>query len=229
MSATSEPTATHSSGARAYREIERRVDRWVHATGIAAGLVGAPVLAFLAFERCGALHRISIGLYLAALLAVLSFSAAYHLSRDPVRREVLRRFDHAAIYLLIAGTYTPFAVAHLDGARGVVLTILVWAIALLGVAVKFAAARRFEWLSLAAYLLLGWVEFLGLKPELGALDPAATRLLIAGGLLYTGGVAIHLWRRLPYHIAVWHALVAAAAACHYVAVLKGVVIGDCAL
>lgn len=229
MSATSEPTATQSSGARAYREIERRVDRWVHATGIAAGLVGAPVLAFLAFERCGAPHRISIGLYLAALVAMLGFSAAYHLSQDPIRRDVLRRFDHAAIYLLIAGTYTPFAVAHLDGARGMVLTMLVWAIAVLGVAVKFAAARRFEWLSLAAYLLLGWLEFLGLEPELGALDPMATRLIIAGGLLYSGGVALHLWRRLPYHIALWHMLVLAAAACHYVAVLKGVVIGDCAL
>lgn len=228
MSATSGATAPPPNKVRSYRAIERRVDRWVHAIGVCAGAVGAPALAVIAFERCGALHRISIGLYLAGLLAMLGFSAAYHLAQDPVRREVLRRFDHAAIYLLIAGTYTPFAVAHLDGTRGMGLTALVWAIAVIGVGVKFAAARRFEWLSVAAYLLLGWVEFLGLEPELGALDPLAMRLIIAGGLLYSLGVAIHLWRRLAYHIALWHALVLAAAACHYVAVLKGVVLANCA-
>jgi len=217
-----------SGGPRVYREIERRVDRSVHAIGIAAGTAGVAPLAFLAIERCGAAQRGAIGLYLASLLAMLGFSAAYHLSRDPMRRELFRKFDHAAIYLLIAGTYTPFAVAHLDSARGLSLTILAWAVALIGAATKFVAVRRFEWLSLAAYLLLGWIEFLGLQPELGALDPRAMHLIIAGGLLYTGGVAFHLWRRLPYHIALWHGAVLAAAACHYAAVLIGVAIGGCA-
>jgi hemolysin III len=228
MSATSGTTTPQPAGGRAYRAVERRVDRWVHATGIAAGLTGAPALAVVALERCGALHRISIGLYLAGLLAMLGFSAAYHLTHEPVRREILRRFDHAAIFLLIAGTYTPFAAAHLHDTRAILLTALVWAIAILGIAVKLVAAHRFERLSIVAYLLLGWVEFLGLEPELGALDPTTMRLIAAGGLLYTGGVAIHLWRRLPFHIALWHALVLAAAACHYAAVLQGVVLGDCA-
>lgn len=228
MSATSGSTTPPPHHTRSYRAIERRVDRWVHAIGVSAGLAGAPTLAVIAFERCGTLHRVSIGLYLVGLLAMLGFSAAYHLSHDGARREILRRFDHAAIFLLIAGTYMPFAAAHLGDARGVFLTALVWAIAVSGLAMKLVAGRRFEWLFVAVYLLLGWVEFLGLEPELGGLDPLVMRLIVVGGLLYTGGVAFHLWHRLDYHIALWHTLVLAAAACHFAAVLMGVALADCA-
>lgn len=206
--------------------LERLADRWVHGVGVAAGLVAAVAILPLA-QRCDATDQAAIAIYLIALVAMLACSAAYHLTASSPRKEWLRRFDHAVIYLLIAGTYTPFAAAHLGSAGEIALTVLVWLIAGLGLAAKLAFPRRFEGLAIAAYLLLGWVGFLGLAPALGSLDAGVLRLLAAGGLLYSGGVVFLLWRALPFHLPLWHLLVLLAAGCHYFAVLEGVVLARC--
>ncbi|MGD9742243.1 MAG: hemolysin III family protein [Dongiaceae bacterium] len=218
---------TDIAGPRRFAAAERRADRWVHGAGLAAGLIASLAMVPLVARHCGPHHQAAIALYLATLLAMLGCSAAYHVFAASPHREWLRRVDHAVIYLLIAGTYTPFAAAHLDEARPLLLTLLVWLIAGLGFATKLVFPRRFEGLGILAYLLLGWLEFLGLSPYLGGLGTDVLWLLAAGGLLYSGGVVFLLWRRLPFHIALWHLLVLIAAGCHYLAVLEGVVLARC--
>jgi len=218
---------TGIAGHRRFAAAERRADRWVHGVGVAAGLGAVLAMVPLLARHCDPRHQAAIGLYLATLLAMLVCSAAYHLFAASPHREWLRRIDHAVIYLLIAGTYMPFAAAHLDEPRPLLLTFLVWLVAGLGFATKLAFPRRFETLGILAYLLLGWLEFLALSPYLGELGADILWLLAMGGLLYSGGVVFLLWRRLPFHLALWHLLVLIAAGCHYLAVLEGVVLARC--
>ncbi len=151
---------------------------------------------------------------------MLGCSALYNLAATGSRKALLRRFDHAAIFMMIAGTYTPVALLAVGGASGRALLAVVWTGAAGGIALKLLAPRRFERVSVAAYLLLGWAGLAALDPLLAALPPRDLALLAGGGLLYSLGVAVHLSTGLPYHNALWHALVLAAAACHYAVVLR---------
>ena len=159
-------------------------------------------------------------IYAMGLLAMLGCSAAYNLAKDSPRRELLRRLDHAAIFLMIAGTYTAFTLTRLDGAWSIAMTLGIWACAAAGMATKLCRPRPFERASIIFYLLLGWAGLIAIKPLVIALDDATLVLLGIGGALYSIGVVFHLWRRLPFHTAVWPAFVLAAASCHYVAVLR---------
>jgi len=149
---------------------------------------------------------------------MLGCSALYNLTSTGPRKALLRRLDHAAIFVMIAGTYTPVILLAIGGTWGRQLLVAVWVGAASGVALKLLAPHRFERAAIAAYLLLGWAILFALDPLLAALPARDLGLLLAGGLLYSGGVVIHLSSRLPYHTALWHALVVAAAACHYVVV-----------
>ena len=154
----------------------------------------------------------------------LSFSAAYHFHHASARGELLRRLDHAAIFVMIAGTYTPFTVGILNGAAALWSTGSMWAAALAGAAVKWAYPRRFEWISIVCYLAMGWAAVIFMRPLLAALDRPTLTLIVIGGVVYSIGAGIHSWRRLPFHDAIWHALVLIAAGCHYAAILYGVVL-----
>ncbi len=188
-----------------------------------AGAVGAAAMLGLA-ATADAATLWSVLAYSLALVAMLGLSAAYHIQRSSDRREVLRRLDHAAIFVMIAGTYTPFTACVLDGASAIWLTASMWLAALAGVAVKLLYPRRFEWTSTAVYLALGWAVVIFMRPLLAALDRPTLILLVAGGVLYSIGACIHRWRRLPFHDAIWHGLVLIAAGCHYAAILHGVVL-----
>ena len=153
-------------------------------------------------------------------MAMLACSALYNLTPEGARKRLFRRLDHAAIFLMIAGTYTPFALVAVGGSLGTGLLALVWTAAAGGAAAELLRLRRHDGLSVAAYLLLGWSVLPALGPLSAALSPAGLALLVAGGVLYSVGVVFHLWTRLPYHNAVWHGFVLAAAACHYAAVLR---------
>jgi hemolysin III len=124
---------------------------------------------------------------------------------------------------MIAGTYTPFTVLALDGGWSVVLTTLIWSVAVAGIVLKLWQPRRFHQLSVAPYLLLGWVGFSAFFPLLQALGPTTFTLIAVGGVLYTVGVLFHVWERLPFQNAIWHGFVLAAAAVHYAAVVSAVV------
>jgi hemolysin III len=137
----------------------------------------------------------------------------------------LRRCDHAAIFIKIAATYTPFAVAKMGGTVGLVLLAAVWGIALAGAAAKLIAPHRVASMSTLLYLAQGWLCVLTMQPLLSALSPTAMILLLVGGVLYTVGVIFHRWERLSYHNAIWHGFVLVASACHFGAVLDAVVLG----
>ena len=156
-------------------------------------------------------------------MATIGLSAAYHLNRSPRWREPLRRLDHGAIYLKIAGTYTPFAALSLPWAVGGWLLTAVWTAAGLGVALKLAAPRRFEIASIPLYLALGWAGLWVWADVTRAISPPALALLGGGGVLYTAGVAFHLWERLPFHNAIWHLHVLLATALMFAAVAIEVV------
>ncbi len=165
------------------------------------------------------LTSVALALYGMGLLAMFGFSAGYNMVDRPDWKQILRRFDHAAIFLMIAGTYTPIMLIGVGGARGYALLALVWAVALMGVALKLAAPRRFERISVVLYLALGWSILAVMEPLISALSVPALVLIVIGGVVYSFGVAFLVWRRLPYHNAIWHGFVLVAAGCHYAAVL----------
>jgi len=201
-----------------YDRAEIAVDGIVHVAGIVLGIVGAGVL--IAF----ALHSTVTGsvsasiVYSVGLLAMLGFSAAYNLWPISPAKWVLRRFDHSAIYLLIAATYTPFAL-QLKGLLAIGLLAWVWGVAAAGIVLKLVLPGRFDRLSILFYLLLSWSGVMLYEPISAVLSASTLWLLGAGGLLYTAGVAFHVWRSLRFQNAIWHAFVLGAAACHYTAVL----------
>jgi hemolysin III len=194
-------------------------DGVVHALGLALGFAGAIALVGLTLFSGNPLLAAPLLIYAAGLVAMLGCSAAYNLLRSSRRRDWLRRFDHAAIFAMIAGTYTPFTILGLQGGWSSGLTVAIWAVAAIGIALKLWQPRRIEAISVALYLGLGWIGLIALHPFTAAFDTATLALLATGGILYSVGVVFHLWRRLPFHNAIWHGFVLIAAGLHYFAVL----------
>ena len=205
----------------AYTRAEIIADGIVHAIGVVLGLAGAVTLVILTTETTRGVQIASALIYVAALLAAFWLSAAYNMWPVSPRKWLLRRFDHASIYLLIAGTYTPFLL-HMKGTTSLGLLAGVWTIALVGVAAKLLLPGRFDRLSVGLYLLLGWSGVIAYDTIFAALSGTTLALLAAGGVLYTVGVVFHAWHSLRFQNAIWHAFVLAAALCHYFAVLETV-------
>lgn len=197
---------------------EQAADRVIHAVGICLGVIGAVALVWVTAinGRPGDLAPVLI--YVAGLLAMLGCSAAYNVFHASGRREWLRRFDHAAIFAMIAGTYTPFTTRLVSGGSAG-LTAVIWTVAAAGIALKLWQPRRIETISIVLYLALGWIGLAAAGPFTAVLDSRTLALLASGGIVYTAGVIFHLWRRLPYQNAIWHGFVLVAAGIHYLAVL----------
>lgn len=203
---------------RPYSLGELLADGIVHAIALLAAIVGLAVLLLLVLMRRSGLEVWAVVIYGAALLLMFAFSAAYNLIPPSPLKWLLRRFDHSSIYLLIAGTYTPLLTQFHDRFWAWTLALVVWIGAIAGVIQKMALPGRFDRLSIAIYLMLGWVVLLAIKPMAASL-PAPTLVLIGvGGLLYSVGVLFYVWRRLKYQNAIWHGFVATAAGCHYAAI-----------
>ena len=204
-----------------YSLAERRADGAIHVLGLAFVAVAVPILIFRA-AMAAAPWALGAGVtYTATLTAMIAASAAYNLAPETLtgwRMETLRRVDHAMIFMKIAGTYTPFALISLAGGSGRWLLLAVWSVALIGAAVKIAAPRRLELVSVPLYLALGW-SFVWVATEAtAAIQPAALSLLAVGGVVYTIGIVFHLWDALPFQNAIWHLHVLIATACMYAAV-----------
>jgi len=207
-----------------YTKGELIADGAIHVIGVAASLIAAVTLTLLAVGVLPPQATASVLIYGLGLLAVFICSAAYHLARRPRLKALLRRFDHAAIYVKIAATYTPFAAVKMGGLAGLGLLGAVWVIAAIGVFTRLLLPGQFVRTAYVLYLAQGWACLAALKPMIEAVPATAMALLLVGGILYTAGVAFHLWERLPYHNAIWHAFVLAASACHFAAVLDAVVL-----
>jgi hemolysin III len=159
--------------------------------------------------------------YSIGLVGMFAASAAYNLVSHVGVKEILRRLDHAAIFVMIAGSYTPFALV-VRGRAGHTLLAAVWAIAAVGIVIKLRYPRRFDKLSVLLYLSQGWIVLLALDSITAALSNRALSLLVAGGVVYTVGVAFHLMERLLFHNVIWHIFVLGGAACQFVAIRDAV-------
>ena len=197
---------------RVYSPGEIRADALVHGTGIVAAIAGSIIL----LAHAGVSWILAA--YVFGLMAMMIFSAAYNLTPPSHLKWRLRRFDHSAIYLLIAGTYTPLLPYLPDATQSWTLGLITWLGAAFGVLVKFLFPGRFDRLAILVYLALGWVGATAAGTFTQVLPPPVMKLIVAGGLLYTAGVAFYIWERLKFHNAIWHGFVAAAAACHFAAI-----------
>jgi len=201
-----------------YSQAEKLADAVVHWLGIAAAPAAGAMLVAGTIETDRAAAIVAAIVYALGLTAVLWLSAAYNLARTRTRKERLRPYDHAAIFFLIAATFTPFALARGWQRLDAGLLAAVWLTAGAGIVLKLGWTRRFERAAIALYIGLGWAGMLAVGRAVAGLPPSALEMLLWGGGLFTAGIGFYLWERLPYHNAVWHAFVLAGAACHYLAV-----------
>jgi hemolysin III len=204
------------------RRGEELANTLTHGVGAVLSVAGLAVLALVASRRGPVAGLVGCVVFGAALVVLYTASTLYHaLGHLHERaRTLLRALDHSAIFLLIAGTYTPFTLVSLRGPWGWSLFAVVWSLAVAGIALRLALRRRPTALFVSLYLAMGWCVVVALRPLVAAVPPGGIALLVAGGLAYSVGVVFYLWRSLPYGHAIWHGFVLAGSACHYAAVLR---------
>jgi hemolysin III len=197
-----------------YSRSERKADYAIHIIGI----VVAPIAsAWLLRNSSGPLSMISLTVYCVGLIAVLSTSALYNMFPQHRWKEFVRRGDHAVIFVMIAGTYTPLTTNRLEWLTGSMLAVFVWIVAVFGVMLSLLRPHQYARLRFALYLLLGWTVVVVIQPLSSEVKPATLLLLVTGGLAYSIGAGIHLLDGVRFHNAVWHALVLLAASLHFLA------------
>ena len=208
------------STSRVVTAAEEWANALTHGVGLLASLIGLPILVLSALTRGEQAAVIGTSVFGATLIALYAASTFYHAVPHPGLKQKLRVVDHAAIYLLIAGTYTPFTLGVLRGTWGWTLFGFVWTLAALGVLFKvWFGSGRFHRLSTAIYVAMGWVIVIAIKPLVQSMEHAGLILLIAGGLSYTGGVVFYMDKRRAWTHPVWHLFVLGGSVCHYFAVL----------
>ena len=209
---------------RSKLSVEELANTITHGIGLALSIAGFIALLVVAAFRGGALRIISCAIYGATLVCLYAASTLYHSLSSPRVKRALKIFDHSAIYLLIAGTYTPFTLVTLRGGWGWSLFATVWALAMAGIVFKLWFIDHFKILSTVLYLAMGWIALIAIKPLVSTIPPHGLYWLVAGGLLYSIGVAFFAAQRLPFGHAIWHVFVIAGSTCHYFAVLFYVVL-----
>lgn len=207
-----------------YSRSEWRSDATVHVLGTVLALAAVPVLITLtAFLRPEVPALVGTAVYGATLIAMLLCSALYNMVGSPRWQGVLRRLDHSAIYIKIAGTYTAFVL--LSGATEVPLVILLWTAALIGVVLKVAAPDRFTWVGFGLYIGMGWAGIVAGWPLFATMTAPVLTLIVVGGLIYTVGTLFYLRHRMRFHKTIWHVFVLAASGVFFAAVTTHMVVG----
>jgi hemolysin III len=207
--------------ANPYSRTEEIAHSLTAALGVAALLLAIPWLLVRATESTGAWRVIGVLAFGCGGLLMFATSTLYHAVRRPTAKAMLRRLDHSAIYVLIAGTYTPFTLGVVRGSLGWFLFGILWTLAIVGVMVKLTGAMlRIPWASTLIYLLMGWIGLVACRQLWNNLTAMQFGWLIAGGLCYTGGVPFYLWKSRPYSHVVWHLFVLGGVACHSVAIFS---------
>ena len=196
-----------------------RFNGFSHLVGALLALTGAGVLIVLGALDGDAWKIVGFAIYGATLVLLYSLSTLYHSTRGNLKK-VFRKLDHNAIYLLIAGTYTPFALVSLRGPWGWSLLGIIWGLALVGIGQEFWLGKRTRALSMVLYVVMGWVALVAMLPLIEALTPAGFAWLAAGGLIYTAGIIFYLYDdRFRHWHGIWHLFVIGGSACHYLAIL----------
>ena len=203
-----------------------RPEEFAHALTAALGIVACAIaIPWLAWAAAGdALRLTGAMVFGVTALAMFATSVIYHWARDPALKQFLRKLDHSAIYLLIAGTYTPFTLIAMEGFWGSALFGVVWALAAFGVIAKTTIGFRYPRLSLWLYLGMGWLIVIAINPLREALSASELAWIGAGGFFYTAGVPFYVWKSKRYTHAVWHLFVLGGVACHFAAVLSVVTV-----
>lgn len=202
-----------------YDRAELIADGIIHAIGVLSGIIAATVLMVLAVVYADTIDIVGVSIYVAGLLSMLVLSATYNLWPVSPVKWALRRFDHSAIYLLIAATYTPFFAQIANTRLAISLLAGVWSVAIAGIVIKLVFPGRFDRLAVVLYLAMGWSGVMAYDAVFTPLPWMTVWFIAAGGTLYTLGVVFHAWQRLRFQNAIWHAFVLLGAACHYTAVL----------
>lgn len=190
-----------------------------HGIGAGLSIAGLTLLVVLAVLNGNVIQTVSFSIYGATLIILYLASTLYHSFQNPQVKRVFKIIDHASIFLLIAGTYTPFLLVGVKGTWGWALLIIVWGLALLGVGFKAIFIHRFQKLSVLAYVLMGWLSVVVLKQMSANVPLGGLIWLGAGGVVYTLGVIFYALKKIPYTHAVWHVFVLGGSICHFFAVL----------
>lgn len=202
-----------------YSRGEEIANSITHGTGVALSIAGLAVLTAFAALLGNVWHIVSVSIYGATQILLYTASTLYHSIPMPRAKQLFRRLDHTAIFLLIAGTYTPFTLVNLRGPWGWSLLVIVWCLAILGIILQgFLLRQKSTWNALI-YIAMGWVVVVGIKPLLATVPLGGLTLLLAGGLAYSGGAIFYIWKRIPYNHAIWHLFVLLGSVFHYFAVL----------
>ncbi|NMC63056.1 MAG: hemolysin III family protein [SAR324 cluster bacterium] len=197
----------------------------IHGAGTLLSVAGLVIMIIFASRSDSAWPLVSCIIFGVSLIFLYSTSTLYHAIQNKSAKEILRVIDHCAIFILIAGSYTPFMLVSLQGAWGWWLFSIIWALAILGIAIQIKSLERWFFVSLALYVCMGWAALIAIKPLIEVVSVPGLYLLLTGGLAYTGGIVFYLWHKLPYHHAYWHGFVLAGSVCHFLAVFYYVIPG----
>ncbi len=198
---------------------EETINAATHGLGAVLGLGGLALLVVMAALHGNVWHIVSCSIYGATLVLLFTSSTLYHSFRGERVKHAFRIVDHASIYLLIAGTYTPFLLVNLRGGWGWSLFGVIWGLALAGIVFQIFFVQRFRLAQTLIYLAMGWLVVIAAKPLFASVPKAGLLWLLLGGLSYTVGAIFYLWKKLPYHHAIWHLFVLGGSICHYFAIL----------
>jgi hemolysin III len=197
---------------------EELANSLTHGFGLLLSIAGLVVLVVFASLEGDAMRILTFSIFGATMVVLYAASTVYHSVRHPSFKQFMRFVDHAAIYLLIAGTYTPFLLLNMRDSVGWAMFAIVWIIAVFGIGMKSFRISDNPWLSSASYIAMGWICVLILKPAMEAIHPSGLWMILAGGIAYTGGVIFYALERLPYNHAIWHGFVMTGTALHFFAV-----------
>ena len=201
-----------------YSETEERLNVWSHGLGLLTSIIAFPFLIAKATNYANFWEVTSFVIYGLSLIVLYAASTFYHAAKNPKKRRRLNIFDHAAIYVLIAGSYTPFCLVALHSNLGWYMFIAVWVFALTGIVLKLFFTGRFDKVSTAMYLLMGWQVMFFIKPLMSALTSFSLNLLIAGGVFYTVGAILYSIKKIPYNHAIFHVFVLLGSVSHFMAI-----------
>lgn len=201
-----------------YSRREEYANIATHAVGVLLSIVALVLMVVFAAENGDPYFIVAVSVFGGTLILLYLMSTLYHSFRHPKVKHVFRVFDHSCIYLLIAGSYTPFTLVSMRGGWGWTLFGITWGLALCGIVFKIFFTKRFNILSTLMYIALGWLVVVAAKPIIASVPTGGIVWLFAGGMLYTSGVVFYVWRRVPYHHAIWHLFVMAGSFCHFLAV-----------
>lgn len=202
-----------------YTRGEQIANSVTHGVGAVLSLVGAAILLLRAVPSGSVRHVAAFAVYGASLFLLHLSSTLYHAIQPPRARRVFRIFDHCSVYVLIAGTYTPFLLLSLWGRWGLTLLIAIWSLAVAGIVFKSLFIGRLQRTSVVLYVAMGWMIVVAAREAWLRVPHEAIAYVAAGGLFYTAGVGFYAWKRLPYNHAIWHLFVLGGSVCHYVAIL----------